>query len=42
MSETLTPASVWSLAGSRAAINPWFIAITVTLATFTELLAPKI
>jgi MFS transporter, DHA2 family, multidrug resistance protein len=38
MSETLTPANAWSLPGSRAAINPWFIAITVTLATFMELL----
>ena len=38
MSETLTPASVWSLPSARPAINPWFIAITVTLATFMELL----
>src|SRR5713226_473127 len=38
MSETLTPANAWSLPGSKAAINPWFIAITVTLATFMELL----
>src|SRR6266481_5883382 len=38
MSETLTPASGWSLPDPRAAINPWFIAITVTLATFMELL----
>jgi DHA2 family multidrug resistance protein len=39
MSETLTPASVaFSLPAPRVAINPWFIAITVTLATFMELL----
>jgi DHA2 family multidrug resistance protein len=38
MSETLTPASAWSLPKAQAEINPWFIAITVTLATFMELL----
>src|SRR5271154_5995968 len=39
MSETLTPASAaFSLPAPRAAINSWFIAITVTLATFMELL----
>src|SRR5712675_3037187 len=38
MSETLTPASAWSRPSARPAINPWFIAITVTLATFMELL----
>ena len=38
MSETLTPASAWSFSDTRPAINPWFIAITVTLATFMELL----
>src|SRR5229473_1836157 len=38
MSETLTPASAWSLPSAGPAINPWFIAITVTLATFMELL----
>ena len=39
MSETLTPASAaFSLPAPRVAINPWFIAITVTLATFMEFL----
>src|SRR5260370_42167748 len=38
MGETLTPASAWSLPSDSPAINPWFIAITVTLATFMELL----
>src|SRR5713226_2439962 len=38
MSETLTPASALSLPTRETAINPWFIAITVTLATFMELL----
>ncbi len=38
MSETLTPASALSLPTGETAINPWFIAITVTLATFMELL----
>jgi DHA2 family multidrug resistance protein len=37
MSETLTPAA-FSLPVRRVGINPWFIAITVTLATFMELL----
>src|SRR5476649_1758920 len=38
MSETLTPAAAFSFPAPRVAINPWFIAITVTLATFMELL----
>src|ERR1700730_13699897 len=38
MSETLTPVSSLALPAPRVAINPWFIAITVTLATFMELL----
>src|SRR5260370_870313 len=38
MSETLTPAGALSLPSRETAINPWFIAITVTLATFMELL----
>src|SRR6267154_5954567 len=38
MSETLTPTSAWSLPKAQTEINPWFIAITVTLATFMELL----
>src|SRR3981189_1203644 len=38
MSETLTPASALSLPAPRTAINPWIIAVTVTLATFMELL----
>src|ERR1700676_298747 len=38
MSETLAPAAAFSLPAPRVAINPWFIAITVTLATFMELL----
>src|SRR6266581_3639405 len=38
MSETVTPVTALSLPGSRSGINPWFIAITVTLATFMELL----
>src|SRR6266849_5521244 len=37
MSETLTSAA-FSLPTRETAINPWFIAITVTLATFMELL----
>src|SRR6266446_3411334 len=37
MSETLTVAA-FSLPTRETAINPWFIAITVTLATFMELL----
>ena len=39
MSETLTPtAAAFSLPVPRVAINPWIIAITVTMATFMELL----
>src|SRR5438309_9791692 len=38
MSETLTPVTALSLPVPRTGINPWFIAITVTLATFMELL----
>jgi MFS transporter, DHA2 family, multidrug resistance protein len=39
MSETtLTPATAFALPAPRVGINPWFIAITVTLATFMELL----
>ena len=38
MSETLTPTASLSLSLPRVGINPWFIAITVTLATFMELL----
>src|ERR1700733_10120730 len=38
MSEALAPAIPLSLPGPRVGINPWFIAITVTLATFMELL----
>src|SRR6266852_9922070 len=39
MSVTLTPAAAsFSLPEPRVGINPWFIAITVTLATFMELL----
>ncbi len=38
MSETLTPVTALSLPIPRTGINPWFIAITVTLATFMELL----
>jgi DHA2 family multidrug resistance protein len=39
MSETLTPtAAGFSLPTQRVAINPWIIAITVTMATFMELL----
>src|SRR5258705_5286211 len=39
MSETtLTPSSVFALPAVKPAINPWLIAITVTLATFMELL----
>ncbi len=36
MSETLTPTSAWSLPTAQTEINPWFIAITATLATFME------
>jgi DHA2 family multidrug resistance protein len=38
MSEALAPAIPLSLPTPRVGINPWFIAITVTLATFMELL----
>src|SRR5712675_20037 len=39
MSETtLTPSAVFALPAPKVGINPWFIAITVTLATFMELL----
>ena len=38
MSETLTPTASLSFSAPRVGINPWFIAITVTLATFMELL----
>jgi DHA2 family multidrug resistance protein len=38
MSETLTPATSLALPAPKVGINPWFIAITVTLATFMELL----
>src|SRR6202789_996736 len=38
MSEALAPAIPVSLPAPRVGINPWFIAITVTLATFLELL----
>ncbi len=38
MSDTLTPAAPFSLSLPRAGINPWFIAVVVTLATFMELL----
>src|ERR1700740_2238019 len=38
MSEALAPAIPLSLPAPRVGINPWFIAITVTLATFMELL----
>ena len=39
MSATLTPtAAAFSLPSPRVAINPWIIAITVTMATFMELL----
>ena len=38
MSEALAPAIPLSLPTARVGINPWFIAITVTLATFMELL----
>jgi MFS transporter, DHA2 family, multidrug resistance protein len=38
MSETLTPSSAWNLPKAQTETKPWFIAITVTLATFMELL----
>jgi len=34
MSETLTPTASLNLSLPKVGINPWFIAITVTLATF--------
>src|SRR5277367_3252038 len=43
MAETLTPATAaFSLPTPRVAINPWFIDVTVTLATFMELLETAI
>ena len=39
MSETtLTPAAAFAFPAPSVGINPWFMAITVTLATFMELL----
>src|ERR1700724_1051818 len=38
MTETLAPPAAFSLPAPRVAINPWIIAITVTMATFMELL----
>src|SRR6201987_5589817 len=38
MSESIAVPASFTLPAPRAAINPWFIAITVTLATFMELL----
>ena len=38
MADTYLPAVPFSFPAPKAAINPWFIAITVTLATFMELL----
>jgi len=38
MSETMAAAIPFTRPGSEPGINPWFIAITVTLATFMELL----
>src|SRR5271163_3378771 len=38
MSETFTPTASLNLSFPKVGINPWFIAITVTLATFMELL----
>jgi len=38
MSETLAPTTAFSIPAPKTAINPWFIAIIVTLATFMELL----
>jgi len=40
--ETLAPTSPGSASPKRAAINPWIIALTVTLATFMELLDTSI
>jgi DHA2 family multidrug resistance protein len=38
MSESLAAPAPFVIPARREAINPWFIAITVTLATFMELL----
>jgi MFS transporter, DHA2 family, multidrug resistance protein len=38
MSDTLAPAAPFSVSLPRTSINPWFIAVVVTLATFMELL----
>jgi MFS transporter, DHA2 family, multidrug resistance protein len=38
MSETAMPVAAFSIPTPRVGINPWFIAVTVTLATFMELL----
>src|SRR5258708_18039646 len=38
MSESLAPTTSLSLSAPRVDFNPWLIAITVTLATFMELL----
>ena len=38
MSESIAAPASFAIPAQRAAINPWFIAITVTLATFMELL----
>jgi DHA2 family multidrug resistance protein len=38
MSESIAVPASFALPAPRAAINPWLIAITVTLATFMELL----
>src|ERR1700684_3883390 len=38
MSEALAPAAPFSVSLPRMSINPWFIAVVVTLATFMELL----
>jgi DHA2 family multidrug resistance protein len=38
MSDTLAPAAPFSVSLPRMSINPWFIAVVVTLATFMELL----
>jgi DHA2 family multidrug resistance protein len=38
MSEMLAPTTAFSVPAPKTAINPWFIAVTVTLATFMELL----
>jgi MFS transporter, DHA2 family, multidrug resistance protein len=38
MSDSIAIPATFPVQAQRAAINPWFIAITVTLATFMELL----